>query len=143
MRTIAIVILIAVAFVSTALCSTPVEGERYSLITLREARDLQGKTGVFFMDVNEPEVYERYHIAGATPVTNEDLRHFLPPDKQSTVIFYCAERRCYASHAAAREAIQLGYTHVLVMPEGIFGWVNAGLPVEKGAAPKAAVSKRN
>lgn len=131
-------IFIVLALVIPALCSTPAEGEKYSLITLREARDLHGKTGVFFVDVNEPEVYERYHIPGATPVTNEDLRHFLPQDKQSTLVFYCAERRCYASHAAAREAIKLGYTRVLVMPEGIFGWVNAGLPTERGAAPKAA-----
>jgi rhodanese-related sulfurtransferase len=30
----------------------------------------------------------------------------------------------------------MGYTHVLVMTEGIFGWVNAGLPVLKGHAAK-------
>jgi rhodanese-related sulfurtransferase len=124
------------AFAVPVRCSTPVDGEKYSLITLREARDMYGKAGVFFVDVNEPEVYERYHIPGATPVTSEELRRFLPRDKQSTIVFYCAERRCYASHAAAREAIKFGYTRVLVMPEGIFGWVNAGLPTERGAAPK-------
>jgi rhodanese-related sulfurtransferase len=132
------VVFIVLAFAVPALCSTPVDGEKYSLITLREARDLRGRSDVFFVDVNEPEVYERYHIPGSTPVTDENLRHFLPQDKQSTIVFYCAERRCYASHAAAREAIKLGYTRVLVMPEGIFGWVNAGLPVERGAAPSAA-----
>jgi hypothetical protein len=104
MRNLAIILILA-AFVVPALASTPMEGEKYSLITLREARDLQGKPGVFFVDVNETEVYERYHIPGATPVTNEDLGRFLPQDKRSTIIFYCAERRCYASHAAAREAI--------------------------------------
>ena len=124
-------------FAAPALCSTPVEGERYLLVTLREARDLRGKPGVYFVDVNEPEVYERYHIPGATPVTSEHLRRFLPRDMQSTIVFYCAERRCYASHAAAREAIKLGYRRILIMPEGIFGWANAGLPIEKGAAPKA------
>ena len=124
------------AFSAPIFCSTPVEGEKYSLITVREARDLQGKAGVFFVDVNEPEVYERYHIPGAIWVTNEHLRRFLPHDKQSRIVFYCAERRCYASHAAAQEAIKLGYTRVLVMPEGIFGWVNAGLPAEKGTPGK-------
>jgi len=62
------------------------------------------------------------------------LQRFLPRDLQATLIFYCAERRCFASHAAAREAVKLGYRSVLVMPEGIFGWVNAGLPTSKGAA---------
>jgi rhodanese-related sulfurtransferase len=135
MRTLAI-ILIVVAFAVPLVCSTPAEGEKYSLITLREARDLHGKAGVFFVDVNEPEVYERYHVPGAVPVTSEHLGRFLPHDRQSMIVFYCAERRCSASHAAAREAIKLGYTRVLVMPEGIFGWVNAGLPTEKGAPGK-------
>jgi rhodanese-related sulfurtransferase len=37
-----------------------------------------------------------------------------------------------ASHRAAREAVQLGYSRVFVMPDGIFGWLKAGKPVEKG-----------
>jgi len=135
MRKLAI-ILVVIAFVVPLACSTPAAGEKYSQITLREARDLHGKAGVFFVDVNEPEVYERYHIPGAILVTSEHLLRFLPHDRQSTIVFYCAERRCSASHAAAQEAIKLGYTRVLVMPEGIFGWVNAGLPTEKGAPSK-------
>jgi len=141
MRTLAILVVLA-AFVAAAHGSTPVEGEKYSLITLREARDLHGKSGVFFIDVNEPEIYERYHVPGAKPVTSEDLQRFLPDDKHGTLIFYCAERRCFASHAAAREAVKLGYDRVMVMPEGIFGWANAGLPVEKGTAHSAIPQAR-
>jgi rhodanese-related sulfurtransferase len=37
-----------------------------------------------------------------------------------------------ASHEAARRAAKMGYTRVLVMAEGIDGWMKAGLPVEKG-----------
>lgn len=133
MRVLAIILLLA-ALVSFAPCSTPVEGEHYSFVTLREAHELYSKPGVFFIDVNEPEIYERYHIPGATPVTSEDLQRFLPADKHATLVFYCAERRCTASHAAAREAVKLGYRSVLVMPEGIFGWVNAGLPTSKGTS---------
>jgi rhodanese-related sulfurtransferase len=135
MRTLAIILLLA-ALAAVAPCSTPAEGEKYAFVTLREAYDLYGKPGVFFIDVNEPEVYERYHIPGSMPVTSEDLQRFLPVDKKATLVFYCAERRCSASHAAAREAVKLGYTHVLVMTEGIFGWVNAGLPILKGRAAK-------
>jgi rhodanese-related sulfurtransferase len=135
MRTLVIILMLA-SFVAPSPCSTSVEGEKYSWISLREARDLYSKPGVFFIDVNEPEVYGRYHIPGATPVTDEHLQRFLPADRQATLVFYCAERRCTASHAAAREAAKLGYSRVLVMPEGIFGWVNAGLPVDKGATLK-------
>lgn len=37
-----------------------------------------------------------------------------------------------ASHQAARRAAKMGYTRVFVMPDGIDGWVKAGLPVEQG-----------
>jgi rhodanese-related sulfurtransferase len=139
MRNFAIILIVA-TFVATAVCSTPMVGEKYSLVSLREARDLHGRSGVFFIDVNEREIYERYHIPGAIPVTSADLKHFLPRDKQSTIVFYCAERRCFASNAAAREAIKLGYTQVFVMPQGIFGWVQAGLPAEKGTTLKVGKS---
>jgi rhodanese-related sulfurtransferase len=42
-----------------------------------------------------------------------------------------------ASHAAAREAVKLGYKKAFVMPEGISGWVKAGKPVEKGEPGKS------
>jgi rhodanese-related sulfurtransferase len=31
-----------------------------------------------------------------------------------------------ASHDAARRAVQLGYSRVFVMPDGIDGWAKAG-----------------
>ncbi len=35
-----------------------------------------------------------------------------------------------ASHEAARRAVDAGYTDVSVMTDGIWGWVDAGEPVE-------------
>ncbi len=136
MRSFAIILVLFAALVTLAPCSTPVEGEKYSTITLGEARDLYSTPGIHFVDVNEPEVHERFHIPGATWVTDENLQRFLPPDKNATLVFYCYERRCYGSHAAAREAVKLGYTKVFVMPAGIFGWANAGLPTQKGHSAK-------
>lgn len=133
MRFSAVVLLLLI--VAPFACGViPAEAEGFSLITLREAHDLHGKPGVFFVDVNEQEIYARYHVPGARLVTSEELGKFLPADRQSTIVFYCAERRCSGSHAAAREAVKLGYKHVLVMYDGIFGWVNAGLPVERGSS---------
>ena len=37
-----------------------------------------------------------------------------------------------ACHEAARAAVELGYKHVFVMPEGIQGWKKAGKPTETG-----------
>jgi rhodanese-related sulfurtransferase len=50
----------------------------------------------------------------------------LPGDKARSLVFYCANTACSASHEAARKAITAGYTHVKVLPEGIAGWVKAG-----------------
>jgi rhodanese-related sulfurtransferase len=38
-----------------------------------------------------------------------------------------------SSHAAAREAVKLGYQNVYVMSDGIMGWVKAGKRVEPGS----------
>jgi rhodanese-related sulfurtransferase len=36
-----------------------------------------------------------------------------------------------ASHAAARRAVEAGYTDVNVMAEGISGWIAAGQPADE------------
>jgi rhodanese-related sulfurtransferase len=50
----------------------------------------------------------------------------LPADKSKSLVFYCANTHCGASHEAAEKAITAGYANVKVMPEGIAGWVKAG-----------------
>ncbi|MDP1824004.1 MAG: rhodanese-like domain-containing protein [Archangium sp.] len=55
----------------------------------------------------------------------------LPADKASKLVFYCANQKCGASHAAAKRAMENGYTDVAVLPEGIAGWKQAGQPTAK------------
>ena len=50
----------------------------------------------------------------------------LPADKGKTLVFYCANTNCGASHEAASKALTAGYTNVKVLPDGIAGWVKAG-----------------
>jgi rhodanese-related sulfurtransferase len=54
----------------------------------------------------------------------------LPADKSKTLVFYCANNHCGASHEAAGRALTAGYTSVKVMPEGIAGWVSSGKKVQ-------------
>ncbi len=128
---LAVVALFVVALPAAA--STPVSGEQYQTVSLREAGELHGQPGVYFLDCNESEIHAQYHVPGSVWVTSDDLMKYLPADHQATVVFYCYNRRCSASHAAAHEAVKLGYRKVFVMPDGITGWVLAGLPVEKDA----------
>ncbi len=46
----------------------------------------------------------------------------LPKDKNTTLVFYCYNSYCQASHAAAERAIEAGYKDARVMKAGIVGW---------------------
>jgi rhodanese-related sulfurtransferase len=72
-------------------------------------------------------------IPGAVLLTSSsgyDVKE-LPAAKDSKLVFYCANEKCGASHAAAQKALQAGYTDVAVMPEGIAGWKTAGQATAK------------
>lgn len=55
----------------------------------------------------------------------------LPADKNAKLVFYCANQKCSASQAAAKRAMENGYTNVAYLPEGIAGWKQAGQPTAK------------
>jgi rhodanese-related sulfurtransferase len=70
-------------------------------------------------------------LPGAVLLTDSDTFTIseLPTDKTKTLVFYCANTQCGASHTAAEKALTAGYTSVKVMPDGIAGWVKAGKKV--------------
>lgn len=85
------------------------------------------------VDANGTETRKKMGIVpGAVLLTDSDTFQLseLPADKDKTLVFYCANTRCGASHTAAAKAITAGYTNVKVMPDGIAGWVKAGKQVQ-------------
>jgi rhodanese-related sulfurtransferase len=116
--------------------STPVPGAQVAHVSVAEVERFLGKPGVYVFDVNLPEIWAKHHLPGAVHVKDSNLKRYLPSDKHAILIFYCAEPRCSASEAAAAEAIQFGYNRVYVMPEGIFGWIRSGKPVEESRSTK-------
>jgi len=72
-------------------------------------------------------------IPGAVLLTDSDTfsPSELPSDKSKTLVFYCANTHCGASHEAAARALTAGYTNVKVLPDGIAGWVKAGKQTSK------------
>jgi len=100
-------------------------------------RRADGLTYVF--DANSLEMYQHRHVPGARWVDYAKVtRDVLPADQNAMLVFYCAGPQCSASPTAAQTAIDLGWRNVHLMPEGIFGWVKAGLPVEgSGAATES------
>jgi rhodanese-related sulfurtransferase len=93
----------------------------------------QGRGRTVIFDANPHEMYVERHVPGARWVAYDGVTaKVLPADRSTPLVFYCANPACSASPRAARQAMALGWTNVFVMPEGIFGWVRAGLPVERG-----------
>lgn len=114
-------------------CSHGDKGEVVK-VTIDQAK----KKKATFVDSNRQQTREKYGvIPGAillTSSTEYDASKELPKDKQTSLVFYCANERCGASKKSAKRAAEAGYEDVAVLPVGIMGWKDAGHPVEK---PKA------
>lgn len=108
----------------------------FQTINMAEVSRIMKRPGVALLDVNVREVWEKHHLPGAVHIDSPDIARFLPADKGATLIFYCAGPLCEASGMAANESVMLGYRHVYVMTEGIFGWMKIGFPVESAVPDK-------
>lgn len=86
-------------------------------------------------DANNDDTREKFGIIpGATLLTSSkdyDTEKVLPAEKDTKLVFYCANKQCTASHAAAERATNAGYNDVNVLSDGIMGWKKAGQPVAK------------
>jgi rhodanese-related sulfurtransferase len=88
---------------------------------------------VTLVDVNSRQSWTRAHVPGALNLDPANYTAIeLPPDKQSTLVFYCSNPMCRKAPNAARRAKALGYGNVKVMSAGITGWLAAKLPTESG-----------
>lgn len=110
--------------------------EKFKMIHVADlASQLDNKnTQLTVYDVNTPEIRKNGIIPGAHLLSSSnsfDVAKELPADKNSELVFYCANTKCMASHAAANRAIKAGYTDVSVMADGIQGWIKAKKNVEK------------
>lgn len=129
----AVVLTTFLAFGSPAgACSAQARVEEMSAEQVASA--LARKAPLRIFDANSRERYAQGHVPTAQWVPfNELTASLLPQDRTATLIFYCYNALCSASTTAARRAVELGYTHVYVMPEGIEGWLEAGRAVEPAA----------
>jgi rhodanese-related sulfurtransferase len=80
--------------------------------------------------------FEDAHLPGAQNMPHDQVDALAPsliPDRSTEVVVYCANTPCPNSGIAARRLQALGYTNVREYVEGKEDWVNAGLPIERGA----------
>ena len=105
----------------------------FGQLTVEEVSALVVKGAASVFDANSRDEWARRRVPGAKWVAfNALVEGDLPALKNRLLVFYCYNKMCLASHEAARRALELGYTSVFIMPEGIEGWVKAGKPIERG-----------
>ncbi|WP_394132247.1 rhodanese-like domain-containing protein [Shewanella maritima] len=140
MKNICKLILASVLATSAFMCSAGGGGDmqpahRYEHdlmnISIGQAAMLLKDPKVKFFDVNTLELWGEGYIPGATFINVSNWKDLLPEDKATQMVFYCANRLCNASEIAAHEALKLGYTNVMRMHDGIYGWRLANRPIEK------------
>jgi rhodanese-related sulfurtransferase len=101
-----------------------------------------GQLAVLLKAANPPRLYDangsqtRHEygvIPGATllPSSHDYSLDLLPDSKTAQVVFYCASTWCGAAETAADRAVHAGYKLVSVLPAGIKGWTEAGMPTQK------------
>ena len=108
------------------------QGEAFKRISAADLNNkLVAKAPVSVFDVNGDERYAQGHVPTAKHMkVDEVAATALPADKAAMLVFYCAGEKCNACHHAAEAAVELGYSNVWIMPEGIKGWEAQRLPVE-------------
>lgn len=78
--------------------------------------------------------YDDWHLPHARHLPHDEVRQRAAevlPDRDASVVVYCANEACRNSHTAAATLEQMGYTDVTVYAGGKQAWEAAGLNVER------------
>jgi rhodanese-related sulfurtransferase len=87
-----------------------------------------------------PLSYASSHLPGAINMPRERVDAIADrriPNLDTEVVVYCAMTTCESSVEVAHRLIELGYRNVGHYAEGKRGWIEAGLPLERGSEPAA------
>ena len=105
--------------------------ENFTAISTQELSQGIKDKALHIYDNNLASVYQAGHIPTAIYMDYlEPDASQLPTDKNASLVFYCKNTRCRASHAGAKFAWSQGYRNVRIYPEGIDGWRQAGMETE-------------
>ena len=120
-------LLLACIFAIGAITLPVLAAEQVAEVTVANVQEmLSAKPAkVVIVDANNEQARaEVGMVPGAIKLSSYNQYNLaeLPTDKNTTMVFYCYNSYCQASHAAAARALQAGYTNVRVMKAGIVGW---------------------
>lgn len=107
-----------------------------SIISRADLEELiQEEQDFHLVEVLSSESFQEEHLPGAINIPGDSLRARAPeviPDRDATVVVYCASPSCTASDRAAKLLADMGYTDVHDYRGGKQHWKEGGLPIESG-----------
>jgi rhodanese-related sulfurtransferase len=123
-----------ITLLASALVAATVLAGEFPDISVTDLKAAIEAKKVVVIDANGTSSWKKAHVPTAIDfaTSKEKLAKLLPDDKKALVVAYCANPKCTAYQAAAKEAQKLGYTNIKHMSAGIAGWVEAGQKTEKG-----------
>ena len=110
------------------LIDDPPGPKKFKVIRADELANLMADSSshVKVYDANLPDTRVRVGVIDGAHLLssydNYNIAKELPADKNAKLVFYCFDKRCMASDAAADRACDAGYKNVSVMGDGILGW---------------------
>lgn len=139
MKRIVLSVAIATSFIlPTAAFASDGEAQKATAaptkISVEQLLALQKDKKTTIVDVNTDGTREKYGvISGAVLLSSSSTFALkeLPANKASKLVFYCSNDLCTASDAAAKRAIENGYSDVAVLSTGVQGWLKSGQALVK------------
>jgi rhodanese-related sulfurtransferase len=96
--------------------------------------NLENRVPMTLAEALPEKYYTAQHLPGAIHLPHDRVRELASsrlPDKDETIVVYCANVHCRNSHIAAQTLAQMGYRKVFVYAEGKQDWMDASLPTER------------
>ncbi|MEQ9397996.1 MAG: rhodanese-like domain-containing protein [Longimicrobiales bacterium] len=101
-----------------------------TILSRSELKSMMDQNENFVLvEVLPEDEYESGHLPGAVNVPGDRLRSTVPalvPDRDTTVVVYCASPACTASDKAARVLTDMGYADVRHYRGGKEHWEEGG-----------------
>lgn len=97
-------------------------------------RDWQANDQDFILiDTLPADTFAKRHLPGAINIVSDDILDQAPrrlPDKQATIVVYCASENCKRAGLSAERLASLGYTAVYHYVGGKRAWQDESLSLE-------------
>ena len=104
------------------------------------ARQQAGET-LILVEALPERYFKKEHLPGAININHDQVEELTPqllPDKDVTIVSYCANAQCNNSAIVANKLEQLGYRNVFKYEGGKQDWIDAGLATETSKGISAA-----